>query len=99
MITRKQYMNREFTHEEYYSQFVTDGILNLVGKIQSKIDASEDENFNDIPLVIWDQMSKAFGYYSDVIRAISKTTAGGVSLSDKVCVLKQAARIIKKRQE
>ena len=30
MFTRQQYMNKEVTHNEYYAQFVTEHIKNIV---------------------------------------------------------------------
>ena len=89
MFTRKQYINKECTHEQYYGQFVTDGtkarVLSGIGLDALK--KSNDPHFNDIPLHEWDGLvancpgsaafSKAGDYY---------TLAGGI------CLLKEAAR-------
>lgn len=96
---RKQYVNNECTHGEYYRQFVTDSVLRLVQKGigEEKVKASTDEHFNDIPLQKWDSMDLQIG--SLVGQALSdsnKSTGGnGVSLSDTVCVAKAAARLIR----
>lgn len=57
MITRKQYMNKEATHQEYYGQFgqyLVDDVCRHIGKY--RILASDDKYFNDIPLRHWDAM-------------------------------------------
>ena len=91
MYTRKQYLNKECTHRQYYGQFVNAGtkarVLSGIGLAELK--KSNDPYFNDIPLYKWDGLvancpgsadfSKAGDYY---------TLAGGVFL------LKEAARQI-----
>ncbi len=89
MFTRKQYINKECTNEQYYGQFVNAGtkarVLSGIGLDALK--KSTDPHFNDIPLHKWDGLvancpgsaafSKAGDYY---------TLAGGI------CLLKEAAR-------
>ena len=89
MFTRKQYMNKECTHRQYYGQFVNAGtkarVLSGIGL--DKLQNSTNPDFNDIPLEYWDKLvhscpgsadfSKAGDYY---------TLAGGI------CLLKEAAR-------
>ena len=91
MYTRKQYLNKDCTHRQYYGQFVNAGtkarVLSGIGLAALK--KSTDAHFNDIPLHKWDRLvpkctgsagfAKAGDYY---------TLAGGVSL------LKEAARQI-----
>lgn len=81
MYTRTQYLNNECSHEAYYSQYVTDSILKVVIKnLGKKILASKDPiNFNDISLGLWD--------------CLSYIVSDNNSLAEKVCILKQAARI------
>ena len=96
MITRKEYIDGTVTHEEYYSQFVNDNIKDLViNRIGLyRIKSSTDPHFNDIPLHEWDSLE--LGIRSICGKAISKAnSSGGVSLSDCVCIAKQAARIVK----
>jgi hypothetical protein len=95
MITRKQYMNKEATHAEYYAQFgqhLTGLVSRWIGR--DRILASTDEHFNDIPLKEWDAMAESVRL--TVGRSLAEANGtGGISLSDCVCSLKSAARIIK----
>lgn len=96
MITRQDYINKKATHEDYYSQFVDDSVLDTVKSFigESVIKNSTDKHFNDIPLKEWDSL-KPF-ILSSTGKSLAKANGrGGVSLSDCVCVAKQAARIIK----
>lgn len=100
MITRKQYMNREFTFREYYGQFSSPNVVAAVAAYigPEKLLASTDEHLNDIPLRIWDaspwfgmqkaisDMNKSTYCYAD-----RKSRAIITSLSDKVCAVKVAA--------
>lgn len=105
-FTREQYMNKECDHDTFYSQFVTDGVKWLVlhhphiGK--ERIVASTCPHFNDIPLKHWDSLK------DDVRMSIStkkfmrlswpKYAGNGSvywSLSDAVCIAKQAARMVR----
>ena len=96
MITRKEYMDGTFTHEEYYSHFVNDEVKRFVTRSIGlhKIKSSTDPHFNDIPLYEWDRLNSYLCSICD--KAISKANSSvGVSLSDCVCINKQAARMIK----
>ena len=103
MITRKQYMNKEFTHAEYYAQFVDDSlkayVADAIGK--DKIKKSTDPYFNDIDLIQWDRLHGVIRMHcgKSLSESNSSTCApgsrGGVSLSDTVCVAKAAARQIR----
>ena len=95
MITRAQYMSGEKTHDEYYSQFVTRVIKQIVlGRFtikQLKEAYAEDKHFNSIRLSDWDAMSIARNSSLE-----SKLCEAGdtVSLSSYICIFKQAARQI-----
>ena len=95
MFTRKQYMSNEVTHAEYYNQFVIDLIPLVRGAIgEDRIKASRDPYFNDIPLRRWDFLAALIP--AETQRKIAEANgSGGISLSDKVCALKAAARLIK----
>jgi len=88
MFTREQYMNstdRESAHRKYYAQFITAEIQNLV-KLTFTLNAlksayKDDGNFNNIPLNAWDNLA-----------ACIKFKIKYASLSDKVCILKEAAK-------
>lgn len=96
---RKDYMEGKVSHDEYYAQFVTKStcwlICNGIGK--QAIINSTDPHFNDIPLAQWDRLANLI---MDGLAALAKSNAsthGGkpsLSLSDKVCLLKAAARHI-----
>lgn len=92
MITRKQYMDNDATHDQYYSQFVDHDTKQYVKSSigLDKILASNDEHFNDIPLKRWDCCCVS-------IEAIEMLKAAGDtwSQSGRVCIAKAAARIIK----
>jgi len=94
MITRKQYINEEATHKEYYGQFAP-SLVRLVGDVigREKIQASTDEYFNDIPLKRWDALQGSVMAICGA--AIAEASGGGVSLSDCVSAAKAAARLIR----
>ena len=92
MLTRKQYLDGEVSHEDYYGQFSNEVIEAQVvwclGK--DEVRASTDKHMNDIPLARWDGLARldAFG----MGRALAAANGtGGYSLSDQVCALKAAA--------
>ncbi|AXH72677.1 MAG: hypothetical protein [Caudoviricetes sp.] len=96
MFTKDQYMKHECTHEEFYGQFVTPHYISVV-KSSIGIDnilKSTDEHFNDIPLKKWDMIAR-YGMDMKMDYNKIKSTGGVYSLSTFVCILKQAARVIK----
>lgn len=93
MYTRKQYLNHECTHAEYFAQFTDDGVrarvLAHIGLDELK--ASTDEHMNDIALNRWDAVLQVFPrHISEAMREAGDypTQAGAV------CIAKQAAREI-----
>jgi len=98
MLTRTQYMSNEVTHDEFYSQFVTPSLISMIkNRIgRSRILTSTDRHFNDIPLREWDALVQFVR--TSVGSKISRANeGGGTSISDCICVLKQAARLIKQK--
>jgi hypothetical protein len=97
MKTRQQYLNSECTHREYYSQFVNEGIKNLVrsgiGEKRIKESLPVDEHLNNIPLKEWDSLG-AYIVSSPNVRAKIKEAGDGYSQAGAVCILKEAARQI-----
>jgi hypothetical protein len=84
-------MNKEVTHRQYYGQFVTPSIKDMVVRRVTidRIKSSTDENFNDIPLQEWDWLTDYLSNcYPD----------GNNCLASKVCILKEAAKQIKESQ-
>lgn len=93
MKTRKEYLDGEVTHRDYYAQFVNaQTIAYVVQRIGGEaIDQSTDPHMNDIPLRMWDMLAPFL-----VVRF---RDAGDLdSLSGRVCVAKEAARQYKERQ-
>ena len=59
MKTRKQRLNNEVSHREYFAQFVNDEVKKAVVD-NIGLDAllnSKDEHLNDIPMEKWDTLS------------------------------------------
>ncbi len=92
--TRKDYMDGLVSHQSYYAQFVTESLKSTLARHigAKRIKASKDKYFNDIPLREWDQLACCVPVVK--LRECNGPAAG-VSLSDKVCVLKAAARAIR----
>jgi len=92
MYTKQDYLKGKCNHREYYSQFVNDNvkqmIIDRIGK--DKIINSKDENFNDIPLKIWDNIGLPYGICDLLHQVGDFYTLGG-----QVCILKEASRQIK----
>jgi hypothetical protein len=104
MYTRKQYMLQQCTHEQYYGQFVTPGLLRLVANCIGlrMIESSEDKWFNGIKQYKWDALTTITPHY--IPMKLWKTLACDLPenapnyywcLSDNMCILKEAARQIR----
>lgn len=93
-ITRQDYMNGKATHAEYYSQFVTPEIIEIVRREigEKKLLASKDVYLNNISLHRWDEIASNF--IAPLIREGLKKAGDGYSLAGGVCVAKNAARQI-----
>jgi len=93
--TRKDYMDRKCTHRQYYGQFVTPALVDAVARMigVDRINRSTDPHLNDIPLRFWDSLP-----WLGIDHLVGKAGSGGVSMSDKVCVMKEAAKQFKERQ-
>lgn len=83
-------------HRAYFGQFVTDTVRSMVARTFGvetlRVSLGNDEHLNNITLRRWDALGAILP--SDIIRMINAAGTGGVSLSDRVCVLKEAARQI-----
>jgi len=92
MITRAAYVMGRASHREYYGQFVEPGLIAvMVARFGiQRLRASTDPNFNDIPLALWDQQRGIVEIYAE--KAHRAATGHGMSLSDCVCIAKEAAR-------
>jgi hypothetical protein len=90
MKTRQQYINKEVTHREYYSQFVTESVKKRI-KSSFRISALEDgkdKHFNNIPLSIWDHFLPVVP--SEISKKLQEC-GDYCTLSGIVCILKEAA--------
>ena len=99
MIHKKEYMDGNKVHEEYYGQFVTDKVKQLVARtfsIPVLLD-SKDPHLNDIPLKRWDFLVYYLGSSTD--RKL-RECGDWLSLGTGVCILKQAAKqLIQKHRD
>lgn len=98
MKTRKEYLNGTVTHDEYWSQFVTDDVMSDVKRAigYERIVNSKCPHLNDIPLSCWDGI---YGVLTTSVVAKLKE-AGDVNaatLANKVSLSKQAARILREK--
>lgn len=91
-FTRADYMSNKCSHREYYAQFVTPGIRTIVWKrFGDRLLKSTDNYLNDIPLKQWDGLEPLIR--AEAGRALALANGrGGVSLSDCVCVAKEAGK-------
>ncbi len=90
ILNRKQYLNNELTHDEYYDQFVTRSQMELVLRAIPLWDlVNKDPNLNDIPLKRWDQIGVAY----DAMQG-AKSAGEFYSKGFSVCVAKAATRRI-----
>ncbi len=89
MRTRKEYLDGDCTHREYFAQFVSpdrpEHVAGIIGK--QRLLNSTDPHMNDIPLFEWDAIPNPHG--TDMkMRAIGDYP----TLSSAVCISKEAAR-------
>jgi hypothetical protein len=91
--TRKDYMDKNCSHREYYAQFVTEGtrrsVLRSIGK--DALLESTDESLNDIPLKRWDNL---LGIITGEVDTKMRAGKDWPSAAGKVCIAKEAARQI-----
>jgi len=93
MYNRKQYVAQKVDHETYYSQFVTHqtraAVIRAFGRNRLAQALAEDKHLNNVPLRGWDKLARTLPFNR---AALSKANTDGVSLSDVVCIAKEAAR-------
>jgi len=93
LFTRADYLDHKCTHQQYYAQFVSEVTKNLVALHigLDRIKASKDPHFNDISLILWDQIA-----HGGIPRAIAFKDVGDTStLVGNACIAKEAARQLK----
>jgi hypothetical protein len=93
MITRDDRLNDRATHEEYYAQFVTPEVREIVvrhfGLSELREAYAKDKNLNNLPLSHWDHLTYSLPW--DVVENLRRID-GVASLCNGVCTLKEAAR-------
>ncbi len=93
MYIRRDYLYTRCTFDEYYSQFVTPEVLSYVdSKLGNDIILSKDETFKDIELSKWDKL--VYNLKPLICDQLLIEAQEGWSLMTGVCIVKQAARII-----
>lgn len=102
IITRQAYMEEKASYEQYYGQFVSEGLKHLVtqvfGKEALKGAYAADEHLNNIPLQRWD-MLVSYVQNNPEIRQQLKDCGDFYSLAGGVCILKEAAREVIQEKE
>ena len=103
MFTREDYMGKVCTHQQYYSQFVTPGIIKLVKTHigDKELLTSRNPHFNDIPLARWDRLSDSTKHLINTKQWATCEQPALVaehkypwSLNSNTCILKAAAHMI-----
>ena len=86
MYTRLDYINGKCYHDEYYSQFVNTEIIKIVETMLKRIP--------DPKLHHWDRLDISEVINRDIL--FNLTGSRNYTLSDQVCIAKQAAKFIDK---
>ena len=96
-LTRKQYMEGECTIDQYYDQFVTTELKNILLRSipEKQIVMSKHPHFSDIPLTVWDWIARI----EPVPRLSLEAVGDFSSLGTQVCALKAAARQIREESD
>lgn len=89
MKTRKNLLEKNCKHSEYYSKFVNPEfiryVVNFIG--EKNLERSISPNFNDIDLKYWDKIQAPIGTNEKM-----KPLGDYLTLSGSVCIAKEAAR-------
>jgi len=98
-MTRKQYLDGDCTHREYYAQYVNKKVLSHVKKDigEDRILTSIDPNFADINLKAWD--SVFFFGLPKYIRNELRNNGDFPTIAGAVCIAKEAARQIQEETD
>jgi len=97
MRTRKEYINKEVSHDDYYAQFVTERVIAKVSYwigINQIIKAYQtDPHFNNIPLSQWDAV-----LVPQEVADLLEEAGDYLTLAGQVCINKRAARMIAEKR-
>jgi hypothetical protein len=90
MFTRQNYLEKNCTHSQYYSQFIINPeFLNYVSRFigETNLERSISPNFNDIDLRYWEVINPPTGTHT-----IMKSLGDYLTLPGCVCIAKEAAK-------
>ena len=97
MKSKKQFLNKECTYDDYISQFVDEGVKRRVlqlFKIEELMN-STDQHFNDLPLTRWDRLTgygmKGIKQRADIYQKI-RDAGDSPTYSIYTAIYKMAAR-------
>ena len=99
--TRQQYMDKECTHHQYYSQFVTQATKDFVIREfgMKKLNASKCEHLNDLCKHTTGTNGGRWTWdYSPMNESLAKELGANRSPATYTCVGKAAARILMEEQ-
>lgn len=109
MISRQDMMNKNYSHREYYAQFVNDEVkehlFNFIS--EEELMESTNEHFNDIELKRWDAIT-GFEFQGTYVaktpksilpisRNLLKRAGESVSAATLTCIYKEAAKQIREQ--
>ena len=91
MQTRKQYMDGECTHREFYADVAQRAGITVRDDhpLVERARNSNDEHYNDIPIVLWDRF--AAGFMPSASRSL-RESGDFWSLAGGVCIGKEVVR-------
>lgn len=93
-FTQSDFINDKCSHSQYYSQYVTEGVKNVVKELMSLhiLMRSKDSELNDIDLSKWGSMSY---HIEGIVRPLVKQIGEApYTIADGVLILKEAAKSI-----
>jgi len=94
MITREAYMRGDFTHRQYYAQFVTAQIMAVIKQrfsLEQLRSCKDQQHFNDIQLVHWNRLALESNCWTTTY-VLLKEAGDWMSLGVQVTILKEATR-------
>lgn len=100
MFTKKQYMSRECTEDQYYSQYVDEKMIDLIRKsvmYKHILNAKDKNDFCDISMQQWDFVT---GLILCLLGDKPFKQRGDIAMhSNLICIAKAAARKILAERE
>lgn len=91
MLTRKDYINGNCSHNEYYGEIVSLANITAPSWIMEMVKDSNDDHYNDIPLTKWDSAGQSITQ-NFKIKSILEERGDSLTAAGIVCMMKQAAK-------